>query len=397
MFSYLSQAFQKPSFCVPNGHNLDEQSAEDISLFGDLFLPQSEIEYSDFLDGLVPEFNIDGFLGDVLNMPSPEISPPGSRKLSKLLASTQANDLSGADLEDTDTTCSENINSRSVLKLEARCANSMDSSLKKRPLTCQEDTQAAVEFNQPCKSMNDFDRQTFVRNQVVSLVLNLIDRKKLAESQVLNLDAESINMLSNFSFMIYSQNLSSDTLQKDLEFLNAKISYKLEKKKRNEERIKYVFKRVNKIILKKFMDEHELQQDQEPKAMHQILAQYFGLKVNHHAGGSPITDIGSASNRYFTLLFKPSNMYRNDLKDVFNFPSYLKLFKEVIEKEFVSEFTKKREVKIQEYLKDLRNEMFYCTDKADPSILKKKISRLPWSLAEVQKGILLFQDIFKMH
>lgn len=395
MLSFLSQAFQTPSMCVPKDPTLVGQPAKDASLFGELFMPQSEIEYSDFLDGLAPEFNFDGFLEEVLSVSSGDSTIPGSRKLSTQLASTQANDSTGADLEDTETVSSENLNKRSGVKLETYSALSTVSSLKKRSPNYQEDTKSEVSKTTG-RFLSEFDRQTFVRSQLVNLVLNLIDRKLLPDTQLAELDSESLSMLSNFSFMIYSQTINESSLQDDLESLNAKISSKPEKKKRNEERIKYVFKRVNKIILKKHMDEHELPQEAEVDAMNQILHKYFGSKFRHEEAAGSAKD-KTAFNRYFTLLFKPSNMYRNDLKDVFSFPSYLEVFRAALELEFLSEFKKKRYAKIENYLNDLRNEMFYSSDKSDPSLLQKKVSRLPWSLAEVQQGMTLFQDIFKLH
>lgn len=397
MLSFLSQAFQTSSLCVPGGHALDGQPVRDASVFGELFMPQSDIEYSEFLDGLVPEFNLDGFFEDALSVYSEDSTVAGSRKMSNQLASTQANDSSAAELEDTDTTCSENLNKRSELKLGVCSSLSVTSSLKKRPPAqkSQEDSKPE-ESSPPGLFLNEFDRQTFVRSQLVNLVLSLIDRKLLQGQLVAKLDSESLAMLSNFSFMIYSQKLSEDSLQEDLESLNFKISSKPEKKKRNEERIKYVFKRVNKIILRKFMDEHELSQESEMEAMNKILTKYFGSKLKSEEENNLAKD-KTAFNRYFTLLFKPSNMYRNDLKDVFNYPTYLQVFKETLELEFLSEFKKKRHSKIETYLNDLRNEMFYSTDKSDPSLLQKKVSRLPWSLSEVQQGITLFQDIFAMH
>lgn len=390
MLSYLSQAFQDSSLCVPTGHTLDGQLEQDISVFGSLFMPHSEIEYSDFLDGLIPEFNLDGFFEDSLSDHSPpESASPGSRKLSGQLASTQANESSAANLEDSETNCSENLNKESGFRLEAFSAVSTASSLRKRSPVYEEEYSTSVEPKKPSQFLNDFDRQAFARDQAVNLVISLIDRKKLSGSMVAGLDPESISLISNFSFMIYAQKLSADSLQENLDSLNVSISTNLEKKKRNEERIKYVFKRVNKIILKKFMEVNELPNEDEIDAMHKILKKYFGPRVEQE----PKTQL----SRYFTLLFKPSNMYRNDLKDVFSHPSYLQDFKKALENEFVSEFKKKRQFKIQAYMKDLINEMSYSMDKSDPSILQKKVSRLPWSLDEVEKGIQLFQDIFRMH
>jgi hypothetical protein len=394
MISYISQALQNPSLYLPSAISGSELLVDQsVSLFGDLFSPKADSEYSEFLDCPVPEFDLDGYFQEAVQTVYAETSAPGSRKLSNELASTQANENSGSELESSASISCEGSSTKDQLNLDTQSIlSTTSSSLKKRPSRDQVPSLQSAESQPQGEFFSEYDQQTFTRAKLVSLVIRLIDREALPESQVSCLDSESLKLLSNFSFMIYSQTVSVEKLQDDLESLNFKISTTSEKKKRNEERIKYVFKRVNKILLKAFMDQNDLPQEAEDKATKQIIHKYFGSAICDKEGSKKSQEV---YDRYFTLLFKPSNMYRNDLKDVFSFPSYLQMFKSILETEFLAEFKDKRQAKVKTYLNDLRTEVFYSNDKADPSILQKKVSRLPWSLAEVRKGIDLFELHFK--
>lgn len=397
MFTFLSHAFHDSSLCVQVQQPIHSNSpVGGYNLFGDLFLPRVELEYSDLMDYLVPEFELDGLFEEAITMCSDKNQSQGSRKLSNELASTQDHDLSASDIVDTETNYTEASNSPTEPRAKLQNTSDTKSSLKKRPPSHQEDFYHQIDSKPADRFITEFDRQNFTKAQLASLVLKLIDREKLPETLVAQLDPESIQLLSNFSFMIYSSKLSADSLSKNLVALNELISSIKEKKKRNEERIKYVFKRINKILLKRFMNDSDLPQEEENKAMELILEKYFGVIEQLNTDQSCKKD-KTLYERYFTLLFKPSNMYRNDLKDVFNFPSYLEVFKDILDSDFLTEFMDKRQTKIESYLNDLRNEIFYCVDKTDPTILQKKVTRLPWSVAEVQKGISLFRDVFKMH
>lgn len=397
MLTYLQKAFQDSSLFVSHKHNMHDEDTKFISsAFSDLFAYQPDLEYSEHLDYYLPEFDLDGFTEEDICVHSVKMESCGSCKLSMDLDSTRINDQSSIGSQDIRSPFSEAISIKDIAKSQVHIDLSPASSLKKRPPSTQQTSTSPVEVKPVVKFFSDYDRQAYTRSQLNSFVLKLIDHEILTEDQVSQLDQESLQLLSNFSFMIYSTKLENVTLSQDVSVLNEKISATKEKKKRNEERIKYIFKRVNKILLKQYMDKNGISIHEEGKAINELLFKYFGSVLNKEKEtsckkGTPSYD------RFFTLLFKPSNMYRNDLKEVFDFPSYLQAFRTIIESDFISDFKKKRTVKIDLYLNDLKNEIFYSNDRFDPSILKKRVSRLPWSIAEVQRGIKFFEDDFKMH
>ena len=262
------------------------------------------------------------------------------------------------------------------------------SNLRKRPSLVPTGSRGAEKKERktpkPTK-VEDFEEQQAMKAVLTELVGLLLDHEQLPEAQVERLDLESLQLLSNFSFMISKVVLpSGEQLKPALASLNQAIRSGEEKKRRNEERIKYVFKRVNKLILKSFMAEHGLSNEDESLAMKMAIEFYFfGGKSLKSGENKPELE------RYHTLLFKPSNMYRADLKELFGHFSYGVTFKKALEEEFLQEYKAKRHTKIADYLRDLKEEIFYSSNQSDPSILKHKLSRLPWSVAEVQKGVSL--------
>jgi hypothetical protein len=192
--------------------------------------------------------------------------------------------------------------------------------------------------------------------------------------------------------MIYRVELKLESIQEDIILLNNAIQSNSEKKKRNEERIKYVFKRVNKLLLNKYMTDHGLESSDEDKAMEMFVKTYFGQDPN-----SNVTKKKAAYDRFFTLLFKPSNMYRKDLRDFFISKKYLEDFQETLCKAFLNDYITKRRSKIQSYIQDIKCDLFYSEDQSDSTILQKKVSRLPWSLSELEKGIAIFSEFVKLN
>lgn len=393
MLSYLLRAIQHDILPVSIDRKLVAEEG-DSAFFGDLFKSNSELEYSAVLDGIGPEFDLDGCFEDMMSIHSNETKDGDSRKLSNELASTEANENSGVDLEETSFANLGDQGCKNELSKELQFSFSTDSNLEKRPPNKIETSLIKSNYTDQSQVLNEFDQETVMRAKLVSQVVRLIDRLQLSEYQVAVLDQESIQLLSNFSFMIYGKSLAKENLIQDIQLLNNRIIDTKEKKKRNEERIKYVFKRVNKTILSQYMNRHDISVEGEGHAIKQVLQKYFGSVIRLDAEFQN-SEQKNSYDRYLTLLFKPSNMYRNDLKDVFSFPSYREDFREILYCDFLIEFKKKRLSKVKSYLKDLKNEIFYTNDKSDPSILLKKVTRLPWSITEVQKGITLFEDFFK--
>lgn len=392
MFAYLHNAFHVSTLSSTKHSNKTCQcSGSDCSLFGDLFMPIQDDLLNQYLEKDIPEFNLEGFQEEDKAACPEDSQSPGSRKLSRELASTEDADQSASISEETPSVSSEIEN-----QIDLFSESKSTTSLKKRNPKNEEEIQSLVsKLPQPAKEVdfNEFDVQALNRSRLVGLIVKLIDRESLHQREVDCLDEDSLQLLSNFAFMIYGIEFKASSITDSISKVNEKMVSTKEKKKRNEERIKYVFKRINKLLLKRFMFERDLPAEFENVASTQVLNEYFGSAISND---STKRSCNSPSyERYFTMLFKPSNMYRNDLKEVFSFKPYLEIFRDILSNEFLTDFKVKRASKVESYLVELRNEIFYCSDKSDPTILQKKISRLPWSISEVKKGMDLFSDVFK--
>ena len=363
---------------------VNDSGSEESSFFGNIFLPVFDAPSDSMFDDYLPEFDLEGMKEPASFSPSETVTCLSRCKSNPALSSTQDCEDHAGDSDKLSDVGSETVNCKALSTTSAH----FESNLSKRQPCLPEAPSRITQFAQVAIP-EDFEHQQVVRSLLVSQICKMIDRESLSETDVLSLDAESLQLLTNFSFMIYKVTISNGAqLPKSISELNKVIQTGAEKKKRNEERIKYVFKRVNKLLLKRFMKKEGLNEESENLAMRQIICLYFSK-------GSQYDKIESMPgyDRYFTLLFKPSNMYRNDLKDVFSYPSYASVFKQILEEEFLVEYQNKRTSKIESYLKTLKNEIFYSPDQTDPSILNHKLSRLPWSMAEVQKGASLLSSV----
>ena len=350
------------------------------SQFGDLFMPNFGSPCDKMFEDFVPEFDLDGIKEENLFCQDETLACLSQCHTQKVLTSTQASEERFVDSSD-----KSDLESEIGLNLETpEMSVHSSSNLKKRsPILPLYPTQICSLV--ASKNSDEFEQIQALRNLLAVQICKLIDREVPLESDLSQLDEESMQLFSNFSFLIYKVAFpAKNPLDVQIDQLQKAIHTDVQKKKRNEERIKYVFKRVNKIILKRFMANSASREESESSAIKRIIFGYFsnGEKYDH-AEKMPGYD------RYFTLLFKPSNMYRNDLKDIFSFTSYAQDFKSIVQNEFLKEYQAKRTYKIEAYLISLKNEIFYSTNQSDPSILKHKLSRLPWSLAEVEKGIAL--------
>ena len=393
MFSYLHNNLHVQTLSSSTNHALTSLcSGNDCSFFGDIFKPIYSDPLFQYFESQVPEFNLEGMKEEEETVISGSVYAPESRKLSRELASTEDVEQSPSCSEETPSISSEEMEPAQDIFSENKSTAKSSKSLKKRNPKDQEGSLHRIQklINESSqKNTNDYDQQALNRSNLVTFVTKLIDRESLSERDLSCLDQDSLQLLSNFAFMIYGIEIKANAITGATVELNAKMASTKEKKKRNEERIKYVFKRVNKLLLKRFMSEQDLSEAEENQAMSQVLHKYFGIVLTDHSSKK------SSYERYFTLLFKPSNMYRNDLKEVFSFKAYLDIFRDILTNEFLQDFKLKRVHKVESYLQDLRNEIFYSSDRSDPSILQQKITRLPWSVTEVQKGMDLFTEVFK--
>lgn len=359
------------------------------SFFGDLFMPEYSSSLEDFFSDDTLEFSLDGVYDTPACSSNSEAEMCSAKSCTNHdLSSTKDDEAMSIDTTDKMSEAGSQLGKRLALSTSSV---SSSTPLKKRSPAKLNTTTISTGITIAVPQMEDFEQQQAVRSKLVDQISKLIDRKQLQESDLHIFDEESLRLLSNFSYLIYKLTVNkAPSLTAAVSALNNAIASNTEKKKRNEERIKYVFKRVNKLLLEEYMSQKGMAPEAELVAMKQIIQQYFanGLvfeKVENMPG----------YERFFTLLFKPSNMYRNDLKEVFSYPAYATAFRDILEKDFLKDYEKERFSKIEGYLRSLKNSIYYSPDQSDPTILNNMLSRLPWSLAEVQKGISILSSVLK--
>lgn len=227
--------------------------------------------------------------------------------------------------------------------------------------------------------------ELFRQNEFVSTISKLIDQQPLRLSDLDSLDGEQLILLSNFTKMLFDTVLSPDTdMVAQLETLNSIISSTPEKKKRNEERIKFTFKRANKMLLKRFVQLKQLESLPEEQTQKLFIEHFFSLeKPQSHQEFLQLLE----------LIFKPRNIYRRELKQLFQFRRYTEEFVFTLESLLYDEYLKKRRTKILGLCDQIREELYYRSDKASASVLQKIMKRMPWSASEAKKGLDLMLEI----
>lgn len=223
------------------------------------------------------------------------------------------------------------------------------------------------------------------QNEFVSTISKLIDQQPLRLSDVDSLDSEQVILLTNFTKMLFNVVLNPEQdMVSQLEDLNNIIKSTPEKKKRNEERIKFTFKRANKLLLKRFVELKQLESLPEEKTQKLFIEHFF-------------SEERSLSNQEFLqlveLIFKPRNIYRRELKDLFKFQQYTEEFVFALESLLYDEYLKKRRVKILGLCDQIKEELYYRNDKSNASVLEKIMKRMPWSAHEARKGLDLMLGI----
>jgi len=234
----------------------------------------------------------------------------------------------------------------------------------------------------PCSKMQiELIRQ----NEFVSTISKLIDQQPLRLSDVDSLDSEQVILLTNFTKMLFNVVLDPEQdMVSQLGELNMVIKSTPEKKKRNEERIKFTFKRANKLLLKRFVQLKQLESLSEEKTQKLFVEHFFSQE-------------SSLSNQEFLrlveLIFKPRNIYRRELKDLFRYQQYTEEFVFTLESLLYDEYLKKRRTKILGLCDQIKEELYYHNDKSNASVLEKIMKRMPWSAHEARRGLDLMLEI----
>lgn len=221
------------------------------------------------------------------------------------------------------------------------------------------------------------------RSELPGLVCKLLDRKPVKLAEVQPMDDETLLIFSNFTKLLFQFEIEkASPIQAQIESLNELITNSKEKKKRNEERIKYTFKRVNKMLLKSFATGSSESEAESEQIQTNLVAHYFSSTT-------------SDKSKVRGMLFRPTNLYRNDLKSLFSHSRYKQEFSSILEKSYIEEFLDKRLVTLEGYIRMLKEEIYYAGEAADCNLLSKKLTRMPWSVQEVQKGVEVLQELLR--
>lgn len=225
------------------------------------------------------------------------------------------------------------------------------------------------------------------QNEFVSTISKLIDHQPLRCSDVDSLDNEQMVLLSNFTKTLFDVVLSANSdLISQIEALNLAILAAPDKKKRNEERIKFAFKRANKLLLKRFVELKKLESSTEETTQKLFVEHYFSSGRNLP---------NQESLRLQELIFKPRNIYRRELKEVFRYSLYTEDVVFTLESLLYDEYLRKRRCKILCLCEQIKEELYYRNDKASTSVLQKIMRRIPWSAHEAKKGLDLMLEIIR--
>ena len=125
----------------------------------------------------------------------------------------------------------------------------------------------------------------FTTPQILLAVLQLIDRQPISLSTVESLSGSHKTVFFNFVFFSYEIKLQDfSSLLSFVEMINQKMTSFVPKKIRNEERIKYAFKRINKILLKTFSSKPHNQDLPNNLQKGSMLTYYFKNSVSPARG-----------------------------------------------------------------------------------------------------------------
>jgi hypothetical protein len=270
--------------------------------------------------------------------------------------------------------------------------SSSELELEMNALTSAEQDPALVgHFNQTMHKIANHDQSSkfqveMIRhNEFVSTISKLIDHQPLRLSDIDSLDNDQLILLSNFTKMLFDLVLNSQKdLVSQLEELNSIIKSAPEKKKRNEERIKFTFKRANKLLLKRFVQLKQLESLPEEDTQALFIEYFFGTNKKK---------ANQEFQKLEELIFKPRNIYRRELKELFQHQLYTEELTFTLESLLYDEYLQKRRTKILSLCDQIKEELYYRNDKSSASVLQKILKRMPWSAQEAKKGLDLMLEI----
>lgn len=377
---------------IPQPRVSSEAQPKELSLFECLYGTWTQPDYLDELESFVDEFSLEPPLEPTRESP---LAPPRSSLDYK--HEEELSCLGKFPTRKCSAECSTQLEVASVQSPPSSADALVDQSTKEQPemslhqssLSHRLSTEAAAQV--PAEILA-FESIQLKKGQFAITVCKVIDRQPISLEEVMNLDEETLTVLSNFCNLVLgnSQKLSKTNLKNSLRELNEKLASSSEKKKRNEERIKYTFKRVNRLLLSRFEQSHYSNNARDTGSVYQedlIRAQFI---QNYFGEGHQIlpeaTDISQTQEKVFGLLFSPTNLYRKDLKTLFGHRLYRDHFSSVLREEYLPDYLNRRSAKVGSYIAALREDLYFSPDKTDDTLLAKRLKRLPWTKEEVVRG-----------
>lgn len=237
---------------------------------------------------------------------------------------------------------------------------------------------------------------------LIDLICRLIDRTVIRLKDLISLPVQDRLILNNFLFSVHQSVFSFDMedLAGQVDKLNELLT-QASKKKRKEEKIKYTFKSINQILLSNFIkyenskgeDSDSEAEDEKKNTKMRLIKKYFSKASK----GQPIHALKSLEY-YYKLLFQPESVNKTSFHHLMTFGSYKRDFTAILNKDYLSEFMRKRRSKIRTYIDRLQEELYYLPAASrDQTVLGKKvIKRLPWACDQMLSGIDILRTCLSM-
>lgn len=162
------------------------------------------------------------------------------------------------------------------------------------------------------------------------------------------------------------------------------------KKIRNEERIKYIFKRVNKRLLKNFIKQKGLQNQDVNIAKGLMITYYFSGTAfpTRTEDAKPV----SPSDPIFKKIFKQAGLSRTELKKILSNGFYSAAVSQSLDN-IIEQLVEDRNKKLSKIIDELQENLYYSQNKEDVTALKQSVKRIPWSIKEMMQSIQVFQNL----
>lgn len=229
--------------------------------------------------------------------------------------------------------------------------------------------------------------------QILQVIHRLIDEEPITVPMVENLSKCHKTVFFNFANLLYNvspQSSEEYNLQPYLDQIMIKMVNSESKKIRNEERIKYIFKRVNKILLKSFIRQKNLESYNKSIAK--------GLMIQYYFSGAPLpSKISDAepvpsSDKRFKRVFSQTGVSRNELKALMHSSFYKVAVSQVVDN-ILEHLISNRNKKTMTIVDKLIDKLFSSVNREEVTALRSVVKRVPWSVKEMIQSIGVFKSL----